>query len=382
MKMKENEYIGTKKLLLYILIAVGVIARFFVMTIGNNYDFESYQIVGGVASTGSIVYALTSRYNYGFIFFVILGFFYKFASCFSESILIYRILIVSLLTFADAGIALWIAKKNSVRNAIIFFLNPLSIIITGYHNQFDNIAVLFALLSVNYYEDSDEITKKDFFSIAFLTVSLITKHILYIFFIWILFHHSHNKKIVYACIPPLIFLISFIPFALNSQEAFDGIINNVFLYRGYNNYPLFSELFSRLAVPSEYYFMFFVVIMILMGFLLRKKSYECLLLLYFVSLVGFSSAIANQYLIIPMVALSISDKKIFYWVYVFIGTVYFVLNDKEFCMVDQFVERFPFLKTFFETLATEGGVLVTVMALILVVFLLFQIIRATDDWCN
>ena len=94
----------------------------------------------------------------------------------------FRAYIVTLLTLADLGIALWLAKNHSMKTSLFFFLNPISIVITGYHNQFDNIAVFFALLSVSFVDDKNEnITKNDAIAIMFLSLSLITKHILYAF---------------------------------------------------------------------------------------------------------------------------------------------------------------------------------------------------------
>ncbi len=46
------------------LLSLGIILRFFAMSFGSNYDFESYCIVGEIAGKYRNVYAETSRYNY------------------------------------------------------------------------------------------------------------------------------------------------------------------------------------------------------------------------------------------------------------------------------------------------------------------------------
>ncbi len=144
------------------LIAVGIMIRYVVMAFGNNFDFESYKIVGEIAGNFRNVYAETSRYNYAPIFLCIQGVLYRlsiYAGANQEWM--YRILIVTVLTMADLGITAFIANRYSYVKALLFFLNPVSIIITGYHNQFDNIAVLFALLSIIFFNEEEKIGKKD-----------------------------------------------------------------------------------------------------------------------------------------------------------------------------------------------------------------------------
>ncbi len=114
-------------------VLVGIFLRFFVMTKGHNFDFESYCIVGKIAGNFGNVYAETYRYNYGPIFFCVLGLLYRISAFTNNPTIIFRILIVSILTLADLGIMGFIAKKYSKKKALIFFLNPVSIIITGYH---------------------------------------------------------------------------------------------------------------------------------------------------------------------------------------------------------------------------------------------------------
>lgn len=320
---------------LFITLTIGVLARFFVMTLGHNYDFDSYKIVGEIVRRGGNVYAETTRYNYAPLFFFIQGLGYKIASINTPEYidLTYRVYIISVLTLADVGITSWIYKNFSTKAAILFFLNPISIIITGYHNQFDNIAVFFALLSINYVNDeSENLTKNDFIAIGFLSLSLITKHILFMFFCWLLFRQKKwtiLKKMTYVCAPIMFFLASFFPFVIKNKAAFNGVLENVFLYRSYNNYPLFRIVFMIFPVPVEMYFPIYVFIMMVIGFLLRKRSYRDLIMIYLVATVAFSSAIANQYLIIPIAALVTYRKKIYFRMYECLGIVYCFLNGNE-----------------------------------------------------
>ena len=161
-------------------ISLGIFARFFAMAIGHNYDFASYCIVGEIAGNFRNVYEETARYNYGPVFLCIQGLLYRISQIKAENWeLIYRILMVSVLTLADLGITEFIASKYSPKKALIFFLNPISIIITGYHNQFDNIAVFLALLTILFYNEAEQLNKKDLGFVTLFTLCLMTKHILF-----------------------------------------------------------------------------------------------------------------------------------------------------------------------------------------------------------
>lgn len=327
----NNKTFGRDYVLFLSVVSIGIIARFFVMSLGHNYDFESYCIVGEIAGNSRNVYAETSRYNYGFIFFCIQGFLYRIAQ-FAEVksgdwILVYRILIVLVLTMADIGITCFIAWRYSMKKALLFFLNPISVIITGYHNQFDNIAIFLALLSILFYNEDEEFNRKDIFFVLLFSLSLIIKHILFLLPSFILLKKglAIKKKVVYAFLPPMIFLMSFVPFALSSSEALNGIINNVFLYKSSNNAPLLILLYNFIGFNAGR-FSIYVVFMLVMAIFLRKKKFEEQLLLYLIAMVAFSSAIANQYLVIPMAALCILETGIWKYLYVAEAGIYLFLH--------------------------------------------------------
>lgn len=311
------------------LISAGIFLRFIVMSLGHNFDWESYCIVGEIAGNFRNVYAETSRYNYGMIFFCIQGLLYRISQVKPESYeMIYRILMVTTLTLTDLGITFFIAKKYSLRQALFFFLSPISIIITGYHNQFDNIAVLLALVTLAFYNEDEKFNKKDVGFVFTFALCLITKHILFMLPVFLLFKSGLNwkKRIVYACCPPMLFLLSFVPFAIGNQAALQGIIDHVFMYRASNNAPLFIFIYRLIGFPDNLWILVYMGMMVLTAFLTRKINYEKQLLIYLIAMVAFSSAISNQYLAIPMVALCVLDLKWFRNAYMVIIGAYLVLH--------------------------------------------------------
>ena len=323
-----NEKIQKNYITFTVLISAGIILRFIVMSLGYNYDFESYCVVGEIAGNFKNVYANTHRYNYGPVFFFIQGSLYRLAKVRpNEWVSVFRVLIVSVLTVADLGITAFIAARYSLRKAAVFFLNPISVVITGYHNQFDNIAVLFALLSILFYNEDEKFSAKDAGFVAMFTVSLVTKHILFLvpFFLLVKKGLPLRKKVLYAFVPPALFLLSFVPFIINNQAAFEGVRDNVFLYRSKHNAPLLGYLYELTGFPERLIFVVYILMMILLALVVRKWSYEKIILTYFIAMVCFSSAVANQYLAIPMASLCILDVGPFDKIYMFFMGIYLLL---------------------------------------------------------
>lgn len=331
--------LSRKEIFLLGIFSLGIILRYFVMSWGWNYDFESFCIVGQIAGNFRNVYAETSRYNYGSIFFSILALLYKISQIKPQLwVYIFRVLIVTVLTLTDLGIAAFIANKYSWKKALIFFLNPVSIIITGYHNQFDNIAVLFALLSTKFFNPDEKFTKDDFAFVALFSLSLITKHILFILPVFILLMDKLpvKKKIFYAFVPPAIFLVSFIPFALSSPEALNGIVRNVFKYLSFNNAPFMWPVYKLINFPKHPRIIIYMASMIAVAYLTRKYYFENIMMIYLISMVSFSSAIANQYLIIPMAALCVLDVGVWNKIYMAAIGIYLFLEGNGLGMLDYF----------------------------------------------
>lgn len=327
MNVKANRNL----ILLGIAVFVGIGLRMWVMSLGSGFDFESYCIVGQLVNEGNNVYAGTTRYNYGPLFFLIQGLCYTFAKILATDMLLtYRVLLVLVFTLADLGIMYYISYKKSVGLGILFFLNPVSIIITGYHNQFDNIAILLILLSVFFYNEEERISKQDVFFILFVALSLTMKHVLFLLPVWMFLRPTlcWKKRFIYCIVPMALFGMSFLPF-MNSTEAIKGIIYNVFLYRSW----MHGAVWEYLGIPLKLYFPLFVLFMLILGFLIRRKDYESQLMFYLIGQVAFASAAAPQYLVIPLVSLFVLDNKYWKYVYIFMAGLYLFVG--EFSIADR-----------------------------------------------
>lgn len=287
-------------IILGILLAVGL--RMLSASMGQNYDMKSYRVVANIVCDGGNVYAETNRYNYGPVWFYIVGGLYSLSSKLFTSKVAFHYLVALFLSLADLGIFFILWKKFTIKTAFLFLLNPISIIITGYHSQFDNLALLFGLWSVVILDDprGRHTLKKLSMALLLLGLSITTKHILFLFPLWLAVKLKNSWHQLWALVlPPLIFLASFLPYW---KTGHDGIVQNVFQYKSFNNAPLLNLFFlpNDSIVPQCVFFTLLGV----GSLLFRKESPFRSLLVYTIVLVTFSSAIANQYLaiVVPFIA--------------------------------------------------------------------------------
>ena len=359
----------------WLCIFTGIVIRFVLMMLGHNFDFESYCIVGELAATGKNIYANTPRYNYGPVWFTLLGLFWKTASYFTHNTFIFRCFIVGTLTLADFFITLLISKKAGNFWGIIFFLNPISLIITGYHNQFDNLAVLIGALAVICIEKScteHDIKSEDVYGTALLSLSLIIKHVMWAFPLWVLLNRNitMRKKLIYAFIPPLLFLLSFAPYW---SEGSQGIIKHVFMYGSFNNFPLSGIRIMNhfgISIPLEKYIypLSFGLLMLAGAYLFRRENIYHSFLLYTISLVCFSSAIANQYLAIPCMAVIILCRKKSL-LYLLAGLIYLSCDGNGLHIPSALHKHFGYELGIFAKIISSGNIMYTVLAWCLLYYL-------------
>lgn len=338
-------------------LVVGISLRLWISTLGHNYDLESYWLVSDAVVHGKSVYAETARYNYGPIWFLLLGVFRQITIAFNiDNISCFHILIAALLTFIDAIIALILKGSYGTRASLFFFLNPVSILITGYHSQFDNLAILVALVAcselVKGNNGSD--IRRTIFSMSLLGLSLATKHICLFLPLWLWWAYRNASVKTRSSILVVsygIFGLLFLPFAFDPNSV-SGITENVFKYGSlYGNGLIFQFLNLFVAINwVETYFKIsltkavFILLTILSGVFWVGKAgekYEAreLLFIYLLSLVAFTSSMADQYLAIPVIALARYHKNIAVWFYSLAATVLLMSSSNNI-----FSDRFSELK--------------------------------------
>ena len=284
---------------LLLVVIAGFAARLLIATRGHNYDLESYQVVSGIVDQGGNVYASTDRYNYGPVWFNILHGLHLLSG---HNETVFRYLISGFLSLVDVGIFLVLWRQYGKAAAAYFFLNPISIIISGYHSQFDNLAILLGLWSVLLMKDEFDqpIGRRKLWGLLVLGLSLTTKHVLFAFPFWLAVkQRGLLQKLGVILIPVSIFVLSFVPYWPAGGQ---GIVQNVFHYKSahhdyYYFYRLFVPPFVQMLLDSQTLWFFLLA---LFAFFCKQKNALESLLFYTAVLVATSPATTNQYLAIPV----------------------------------------------------------------------------------
>ena len=307
------------------LLLLGIALRFIMMKRGHNFDLESWRLAADITANGGNVYADTYRYNYGPIWFEVLHILDRLAQLFPDPYHTFRFLIVGVLTLADLGIWYVLRKRFGLVAGFLFFLNPISIIISGYHNQFDTVAIFAALAAMMVYGDAkDGLTKRKIWGLVLLGLSLTIKHIFFLFPLWLAVkQRGWREKLIVLSLPVGLFLLSFLPFV---AEGHAGIIKNVFGYASFSNAPFWYAIlpqFVQSVVSSK---LLFFGALVVFAFILRRRPVLESLLMYTIVLVAFSAAIANQYLAIVCAAVAVFPN-FFYALYILFATLMLAMSD-------------------------------------------------------
>ncbi len=322
---KAERLLQKWKWLIILLLIAGVGARFVVMLRGYNFDLESWRLVADIMSHGGNVYAETYRYNYGPIWFEILHVLNWFAQLFHNPELMFRVLMVSVLTAADIGIWYLLKRKFGLIAGFLFFLNPLSIIITGYHNQFDTLAIFCAMAAITVYGDTKGgFSRRKLAGLALLGCALSIKHIFFLFPLWLAVRETGLwQKVVSMVLPIGIFLGMFLPFV---ADGFGGIAQNVFGYVSFNNAPFWFMAVPQVLQSILSAKVLFFGALILFAFIMRKRPLMESLLVYTLVLLVFSPSIANQYVAIASAAIAVFPN-IFFGLYVLLTVIVLAMSD-------------------------------------------------------
>src|SRR5664279_132719 len=180
----ETKHDSKPNWLFFVVIIAGIAARLLVATCGHNYDVDSWQIVANIVERGANVYASTERYTYGPVWFQILHGLDLLAG---HNPAVLRYLVAGFLSLVDVGIFYILWRKYGRVAACLFFFNPISVIITGYHSQIDNLAVLLGLLAAWLVGDEFDrpLNRRKLLGLFVLGLSLATKHLLFAFPFWL-----------------------------------------------------------------------------------------------------------------------------------------------------------------------------------------------------
>lgn len=283
----------------------------------GNFDQSSYELVVGIMRRGGNIYAETRRYNYSPVWaYVLLS-----LSTLSDTLnLPFHFVVRTFLSLADTlnGVLIGLISakvtgRSFSKGALIYLLNPVAILIVGYHGQFDTLAVL-PLLCAAYLALEP---KHAWWPIWLLgTISLLIKHIT-IFEIWLLFVYSAGvrRAQLMSAATGMVFIASLLPFAVGATS---GIAKHVFAYTPIpNTFGLGILLPMALSVPI------FFVVMVLLPLIAERLRLPLVqaLELGFVLMLTLIFSIGEQYFILPILVGSIFASR-WYWAYTAVTTIF------------------------------------------------------------
>lgn len=327
-------------LLIFIIICLGFLTRINLAAINHRTDSDGFVIDARLFLEGKNIYLYQPYYNYSPLFFYVLGFLGKLGELVPSiptKVIIHWFL--SAIDILTAILLIKLARERKIKiwkTVALFILNPVSIIISGYHGQFDNLAIFFLLwvILLSGIDRSSRSHKENFLIWFILTVGLTIKHTILFPAFSCLMHFS--KKIYIAVFlfiaTMLVFLTSFLPFL---PEAYSQIVQNVFKYKSmeglYGVSYILAKYCSACQDPDTNFIIRNVFLLAGLAFVafIRHRDTARSALLSFLFFLTFTTGIGGQYFVFP-IALGALFPSFWFYLYSIVVTLFLLGNDWEF----------------------------------------------------
>ncbi len=201
----------------------------------GNFDSQSYLIAASATLAGQNIYAATDRYNYSPVWSWIVAAIWK-ASAPNASVFVLAIgilliavdILTAALVLAIGGRRLGFQPGEARRSALLFFSNPVSVLISCAHGQFDGFSILFLLAAIFVATGPHaERIGKALAVAAALTASLLVKHVtaFHLLLFWRRIRRPGYSLGLLAA-PVVLFLLSFWQY----RSALSRIVQSVVVY--------------------------------------------------------------------------------------------------------------------------------------------------------
>ena len=213
-------------------VAIGLLLRLLISTNGNNFDLESWKLVADAILRGENYWIATNRWQYGPVVPPFLGAARSISNTFSSTVN-FHFCVVFFLCFVDLTIALLLKRRFGESAGKLFLLNPGGILLTGYHSQIDNIAILFAFMSMLTLERVKQNTSPTLILSALLfSLSILSKHILFALPMWVLFARARLswRQMALWCATAGIGVTAVLVPSVMHADIWNGFRDNVLYY--------------------------------------------------------------------------------------------------------------------------------------------------------
>ena len=306
------------------LLAALVIRVVFFASLQQNWDSRWYAAVVAQLERGEDLFHGPTFYSYSPLWALLLrGLNYL---AMPPGVPLYRAVgLVLLLTdlctaFVVYAIARQVVKQTpalAAGAALLFFLNPVSVLATGHHNQFENVAILFLLVAVFY---ASEQPLRSLPVLAAMSLSLLVKHVTW--FHPLLFIRSKRRdgvSPVVGLVPYFIFALSFLPYWSTRKQMLRNVLGYKSMSETYGTALLLELRVVPDWVPRALFFLAAAVGVL--AFRRLEVGRACLLL--FLVLLLFLPGIAEYYLIWP-IALGAVYRGAGFFVYTVVVSAFFL----------------------------------------------------------
>lgn len=317
----ENLSRGRRLTLLISALAAGVVARLWAQSLPGNWDFGQWINISNAVLEGVDPYS-TYGYNYPVPWLMLLAGFQ--AGTIDDSS--FRLLIAVLLTLTDIGICIILARRGYLLAGVLYILSPISIAISGQHQQVESIALFlaFAAAAMLSGRSDKKISPVDWAAALLIGLSLAFKPIFLLFPLWLFLRQGPIRRRVLLLMTPLVVLgisvaLAFIPYSPTE------VIQRIFGHGGTNNAPFVNAFVPDQLAPwvieSDGAKLIFVMALVACAWLFRRLDVFEMSLGYTVSAVLFAWAVANQYLLTPMAAVAVY-LNIGFLIWLLLATIY------------------------------------------------------------
>ena len=310
-----------RRSVLGIAIALGVAARMWAQSLPGNWDFGQWVNVSNAALAGVDPYA-TYGYNYPPPWLAVLTGFQAAATDDAQ----FRLMIAMLLTLTDVGIFLLLVRRGYLLAGVLFILSPISIAISGQHQQVESIALFLAFAGALMLSGRSQrpISGVDWVAALLIGLSLAFKPVFLLFPLWLLIRRGPlARRLLLGAVPFAVLGVSVLAAFLAYPPA--EVIQRIFGHGGTNNAPLINVLVPNQLAPWVIEVggpkVIFVVLLLLSAWLFRSLDVFEMSLAYTVGAVLFAWAMANQYLLTPMAAVAVY-LNIGFMVWLLLSTIY------------------------------------------------------------
>ena len=302
-----------KKTVFAVVALASLALKLILATRGHNYDLDSFGIVASLVLHGRSVYANTSRFNYGPLWAIILAGLQQLSTLLpamgGEA---FHVAVAAFLGITDVALAALLAAMYRYGAGLFFLCCPATILLTGYHSQFENFALLAGLASWLLIRSGSTPTPRLVFAAALQGVSLIIKHVLFMFPVWVLFWPqlgSWRKRLAYVVIAYGIFGLSFLPWMLDPPSR-ASIYHNVFQYRSEFNLSLTRLIvsvhpFARVSPAASVVLPLGWMAVVIVAGIIVARGKDDFFPMYLLAMFAFSPALRDQYLALPLLASAI-----------------------------------------------------------------------------